>query len=95
MAVGPVAEGIDRDEEVLAGGCQRVLDAGRGFGVPVALDEAVGLESAEGLGEDLLADAADASTELYRAGGSVAEGVEDNHGPAAADEFYGDSGLTV
>ena len=43
---------------------ERVLDAGRHFGVRRALDDAVGLERAQGRGEHLLADALDLAAQL-------------------------------
>jgi hypothetical protein len=73
---------------------QAVLDAGRRFGVRAAVDEAVALELAQRLGEDLAGDAADEVDELAVAPRAAAEREHDDR-PLVGDDLDRQPGRAV
>ena len=80
------AEGVERREELLAGGGEGVAGGAPGDG---SLDETFGLEFVEAVGEGPVGDSGDGGSDLGETGGSVAEGADDHGGPASADDLDG------
>ena len=95
MGLGPVGEGRDRTGERGAERGELVVDTGRHLGVDGAGEQAVALHRAQGLGEHLGGDAADAGAQLAEAQRSVLERADDQHGPLVADPVEHDPGGAV
>jgi len=91
----PVGKGFDVRGDLVAEWGEAVLDLGRDGWVDGAEDEAVGFEGLEGLGEHLLADAADAAGELAEAVGAVEQDDEDEQAPAGGEVVEDDAGGAV
>lgn len=82
---GPGREDLDGVDEGPAEVGEAVLDVAGCFGV--AFDQAVLLESAQCLSEDLAGDTADEVDELAVPARLLAEAEEHEHGPLVGDDF--------
>lgn len=80
ICFGPSAGRVDWNEQRLAQCREVVLDAAWRRGQRAAGDQAVGLQSAQGLGEHLRADSADVLAQLAVAVRPLAERGDNNYG---------------
>jgi hypothetical protein len=85
MFFRPAAETVQGLDEGAAEPGDGVFDLGRNDGMNGALDEAVALEAAQGLGEHFLGDTADLALELGVTFGAVSENLDDERGPFVGD----------
>lgn len=76
----------DRSEEAAFFG-EGIDDPGRDLGEGLFVQEAVGGELAQALGEDLGGDALDVALKGSRAVDALLDGLEDRDGPFAADDL--------
>ncbi|ARX86803.1 hypothetical protein SMD44_06280 [Streptomyces alboflavus] len=95
MFVGPCAERLDRGDEGAAEVGQGVLDTGWGLGVGAAGEQAVVLQAAECLREDLGADAADVVAQFAGAQGAVSQSPERHRVPGVGEQVEGEAGAAV
>ncbi len=101
IGFGPCADGVERADQGPAEGGKGVFDHRRDDGIDLARDEAVLLESPQGLGEHLLGDACDLALEFivaqrpggqaanYEGGPFIANPREDGAGGAAGIQHAG------
>lgn len=87
VGCGPVMDVHDDAHDFAPPLCERILDQlHTPFEKIPALNEAVGFQFAEALGEHLLRDAGEAAEELAVAAGAVFQFTDEYHLPPAADE---------
>lgn len=76
-------------DEALSQPCQAVLDTRWRFGMRVAVDQAAGEQPMQGVGQDLVADAADRGAQLAASTRSRAKSRQHNGIPGVGEEIGG------
>jgi hypothetical protein len=90
----PGDESGDQFRGFLALRGEAVLDPGWDLRVCRAQHEAVAFQSPQGLGEHLLADPVDASSQFAEAVGALPQSTQREHAPAAGDVLQDEAGRT-
>ena len=87
VVVSPEAHGVDDGLCAPSMVAERVLDARRHLGIDAAVDQASGLELAQGAGEHLVGHVRDESLQIAEPPCSAGEPVEDDQVPPSAQDF--------